>query len=409
MSNRAATSTPWVGSSARMTLTSPRRNGRVSETFCWFPPDSVCTGCSIDAVRMLRRRTRSSTVRRSRRRLRNPRRPSRRSTWIVAVGSDAQDGEERFGRPVAAQQHDSRAQRPERRARVELLAVAGRRARGPLRTGERPEELHLPVALRARDSDDLAARHLEVDRPEPVAPQSRDREQHLALRLTLVSRRKRKLERTPDHESDEALLRHRGGLERSLAHAVAENADPIGDAEDLGQPVADVDDPDAGAAPLVNERVESVDVLGPEGRRRLVEEQHLRLGEQRLDDLEELSLRERERPRGRGRRDVEVELGQPIGRPARPCVRTSVGGRTAPRGRGSRPPTGARRASTSDRRCRDRACGSRRERLAGARSRPPRRCPRRERGSRWLSRAVSISRTRSPRRGRGSRRHGSRR
>ena len=86
------------------------------------------------------------------------------------VGSDAQDGEERFGRAVAAQKHDSRAERPERRARIELLAVAGRRARGSLRTGERPEELRLPVALRARDSDDLAARHLEVDRPEPVAP-----------------------------------------------------------------------------------------------------------------------------------------------------------------------------------------------------------------------------------------------
>ena len=93
----------------------------------------------------------------------------------------------------------------------------------------------------------------------------------------LGSLRKRKLERAPDHEGDQALLRHRGGLERSLTHAVAENADPVGDAEDLGQPVADVDDPHAGATPLVNQRVQSVDVLGPEGRRRLVEEQHLRL------------------------------------------------------------------------------------------------------------------------------------
>src|SRR5437773_833169 len=32
-----------------MTLTSPRRNGRVSETFCCLPPESDCTGCSIDA------------------------------------------------------------------------------------------------------------------------------------------------------------------------------------------------------------------------------------------------------------------------------------------------------------------------------------------------------------------------
>ena len=137
-----------------------------------------------------------------------------------------------------------------------------------------------------------------------------------------MSLRKRELERTPDHERDEALLRHRRGLERPLAHAVTENADPVGDAEDLRQAMADVDDPDAGAAPLVDQCVETVDVLRPEGRGRLVEEQHLRLGEQRLDDLEELSLRERECPRGRGRRNVEVELAKHVGRPP---IHASVG------------------------------------------------------------------------------------
>ena len=308
MSNRAATSTPWVGSSARITLTSPRRNGRVSETFCWFPPESVCTGCSIDAVRMLRRRTSSSTVRRSRRRLRNPSLPSRRSTWIVALARTLRTGKSDSDARSPLSSTTPARSGPSGELESSSLPSHVARARRPLRTGERPEELHLPVALRAGDSDDLAARHLEVDRPEPVAPQSRDREQHLALRLALVSLRERELERTPDHERDEALLRHRGGLERPLAHAVAENADPVGDAEDLGQAVADVDDPDAGAAPLVNERVQTVDVLRPEGRRRLVEEQHLRLGEQRLDDLEELPLRQRERPGRRGRRDAEVEL-----------------------------------------------------------------------------------------------------
>ena len=92
MSNRAATSTPCVGSSARMTLTSPRRKGRVRETFCWLPPERNCTGCSIDAARMLRRRTRSSTVRRSRRRCRNPTRPRRRRTWIVVLARTLRTG-----------------------------------------------------------------------------------------------------------------------------------------------------------------------------------------------------------------------------------------------------------------------------------------------------------------------------
>ncbi len=132
---------------------------------------------------------------------------------------------------------------------------------------------------------------------------------------------KRKLERTPDHERDESLLRHRGRLERALADAVTENADAIGDPEDFRQSVADVDDSDSGAAPLVHERVQPVDVLGAESGRRLVEQEHLRSGKQRLDDLEELSLGERERACGSGRGDVEVELGQPLGRP---CAHASV-------------------------------------------------------------------------------------
>ena len=92
MSKRAATSTPCVGSSARITLTPPRRNGRVSETFCWLPPERLCTGCSIEAMRMLRRFAMSSTVRCSRRRFRKPKRPSRRRTWIVAFARTLRTG-----------------------------------------------------------------------------------------------------------------------------------------------------------------------------------------------------------------------------------------------------------------------------------------------------------------------------
>ena len=73
--------------------------------------------------------------------------------------------------------------------------------------------------------------------------------------------------------------------------------------------------PTPGPALLEDERVEALDVLRPERRRRLVEEQDLRLGEQRLDDLEQLPLGERQRARGRRHRDVELELREPRGRP----------------------------------------------------------------------------------------------
>ena len=89
---------------------------------------------------------------------------------------------------IAAEQHDARAERAERRPRVELVAVAGGSPGCALDAGERAKELHLPVALGACDPEDLALRDVEVDRPESLASQARDGEQHLA-RSPSASRR----------------------------------------------------------------------------------------------------------------------------------------------------------------------------------------------------------------------------
>ena len=130
-----------------------------------------------------------------------------------------------------------------------------------------------------------------------------------------MSLRKGKLERPADHQHDEALFRHPGGVEGPLGDAVAEDANAVGDAEHLRQPVADVDDADPGPAALEDKCVEALDVLRSERRRRLVQEEDLRVGEQRLDDLEELPLGERQRPHRSGRWNVELKLREPLGRP----------------------------------------------------------------------------------------------
>ena len=72
---------------------------------------------------------------------------------------------------IAAQQNDADPKRAKRRFRVELVAVADGAARGALDAGERPQELHLTVALGAGDPEDLALRDVEVDRPESLALQ----------------------------------------------------------------------------------------------------------------------------------------------------------------------------------------------------------------------------------------------
>ncbi len=173
---------------------------------------------------------------------------------------------------ITAQQHDAGPKRAERRRRIELATVADGASGRALGAGERAEELHLTVALGARDPEDLALRDVEVDRPEPVAAQAGDGEEHLPAGRVLVTFREGELERTPDHQRDELLLRHRRRLERPLADPVAQDGDTVGDAQDLRQPVAHVHDPDPGTASLEHEGVEAFDVLQPERRRRLVEE-----------------------------------------------------------------------------------------------------------------------------------------
>src|SRR5881397_64604 len=75
--------------------------------------------------------------------------------------------------------------------------------------------------------------------------------------------------------------------------------------------MADVDDPDARLASLEHELVQLLDLLWSERGRRFVEKEHLRLGKQCLDDLEELPLREGQCSHGCGDREVEPELLEP--------------------------------------------------------------------------------------------------
>jgi hypothetical protein len=140
------------------------------------------------------------------------------------VHPDAEDGDQRLARAVAAEQDDARPERAERGARVERPAVARRRAGAALDAGQGAQELHLPVALRAGDPEDLALRHLEVDGAEALALEPRHGEANLSAAARDLPVGERELERTPDHERDEALLGHRGRLERALADAVPERA-----------------------------------------------------------------------------------------------------------------------------------------------------------------------------------------
>ena len=198
------------------------------------------------------------------------------------------------------------AERSRRRAHVDLRAAARCGADRGLGAGERPEERHLAVALRARDPEDLPLPDLQIDRAEALALQTGHGEHDLGVLGQRAPLRERDRQRPADHQGDERVLGDRRGLERPLPDAVAKHRDAIGDREHLGQAVADVEDADARPRLLEHEGVEALDVLRPERRGGLVEEQHLRPGQQGLGDLEELPLGERERAGERRDGDVEA-------------------------------------------------------------------------------------------------------
>ena len=84
------------------------------------------------------------------------------------------------------------------------------------------------------------------------------------------------------------------GFERALADPVAQYRDPSRHLEHLGQPVADVDDAHSVGRQRANQFVQPIDLRVTQCCGGLVEQQHLRVRQQRLDDFEHLSLGERQ-------------------------------------------------------------------------------------------------------------------
>ena len=105
---------------------------------------------------------------------------------------------------------------------------------------------------------------------------------------------------------------------------VTEHRDPVGNLEHFRQAVADIDHTDAAMLARQHGSVEGLDLLWAESGGGLVEEQHLRFGDERLGHLEQLTLGHRERTdRGvREQLEVEVEVGE---NPSSPLLPVPVG------------------------------------------------------------------------------------
>ena len=128
------------------------------------------------------------------------------------------------------------------------------------------------------------------------------------------------VEGAADDELDELRLGRGLRVERALVPAVAKDRDPIGDLEHLRQAMTHVHHTDAAIPAGGDGPMQGRHLVRSQRRRGLVEQQHLRVGDERLGDLEELAVGQAEEPSQsvREQLEVEVELGQELPRPLLP-------------------------------------------------------------------------------------------
>ena len=156
---------------------------------------------------------------------------------------------------------------------------------------------------------------LEAHVGKAFARQTADRQDHLTGDRSGLGRIFA-IDVSTDHQRYELVLGDLGRYrECPLVNAVAQNGDALREFENLRKAVADVDDARAGGCQFTDERHQLAHTVDVERRRRLVEEQDFWIGEQRLNDFDELPLRRRQRAYRRLWVDVDAKSPQLLAGP----------------------------------------------------------------------------------------------
>ncbi len=115
---------------------------------------------------------------------------------------------------------------------------------------------------------------------------------------------------TPDHQRDELVMRHRCRLADARDAAILHDRDAVGDLENLGHAVRDVDDRDALGRKAPDDPEEVAAFVDGQGRGRLVEDEQLEIMREALGDLDHLLLAWGQQGHRCARVDVDLQIGQ---------------------------------------------------------------------------------------------------
>jgi len=221
--------------------------------------------------------------------------------------------------PLAVLAHigDTRAHRVLRAAERARAAVDEHRSgRGP-QPENRLRRLGASGADEARETDDLAGAHGEVD---SCAPPDRAERGELEDRLGIARNALLgvdRSERATDHRSGQGVLVDRGSgrvaqratFAGELLHqrAVAQHAHAVRNRNDLLEMVRDEDDRASFVAQRTHAREEPRRILLAKHRGRLVEDEDARVAREALRDLDELRFGDRQQPRLARKFDLRAE------------------------------------------------------------------------------------------------------
>ena len=227
---------------------------------------------------------------------------------MKAFSPHAERGRDRFLRAVARDEADAGPQRRARRGEIGRGTIDDDGAGMGQGAVERTADLLLARAAQADEAQHLAGPQVEIDRAGMCRDELADRQARRAgAPLGLAEDVQR---RAADDEADNVVGRRLG--DRLFAHLqpVTHHHHAVGDAEDLVEPVGDVDHADATGAQPAHGDEEALHLVGRQARGRLVEHQEVAVDDQRAGDGDQRFLGAREAVHARGRVDVAADLRQ---------------------------------------------------------------------------------------------------
>ena len=306
-----------------------RASQRAKTTFCWLPPESLRTSCSIEGVLTPQASASAPTTSRLSRAAieeaqardllaaRTRRRCRARCAAAAALPACDPPAPGRCRRRIASAGARS-ARRPAEDARSRRHAAGRcRRRRARARSGRRRRGRPGRRSRRRGRSSEQSRTFAVVTRAQ------------LQRHLVAHPRRwpNRSLRSPADHQAHHRGLVDLGGVAHRHQLAVAQHGDPVGEVHDLAQAMADVDDADAVGAQRADHREQALRLVLGQRRGRLVEAQQPHAGPQGAHDLDQLPLRRAEPVAGGARlqRPLEAEARQHGGRAraaGRPSRRT---------------------------------------------------------------------------------------